>query len=397
MEREVLVLGFGVSGRSASLFLDARGYRVLVVERKIEEVERAGLSNRVRFISEDGEVDFSKVLFVVISPGIPKRHFLVERALKCGVEVISELELGFREIDSFVIGVTGTNGKTTTVSMIEHVLRRCGRDVKAVGNIGVGISEYITRKVHDIFVVELSSFQLEYIKFPFVDIGVILNIEEDHIDWHGSFENYKMAKLNIQKILKKNGKLLIPKDLFEKVSRLIFSKKRVFSSKAAFNVCMEVGIDYEDFKREILDFKRAPHRLQKVSDISGILFINDSKSTNPASLKYALSKIGGNIILIAGGADKGLSFKGVLEDRIGEVILIGDAAKRIRGDMGRGIILDGLKEAVDYAYKIAKRGDSILFSPGCSSFDHFKDYKDRGKEFINCVRVIEKRRGRKND
>jgi UDP-N-acetylmuramoylalanine--D-glutamate ligase len=408
MKKKVIILGFGVSGRAASLFLLKRGYEVFVVDRNVKKINKEEfLKKNIHFFDEDEKFDFSKFSFLVLSSGIKNSHPIVEEAKKKGLLVLGEMDIGFLSLKGVkkCIGITGTNGKTTVVSLIEFVLNENGIKAVSVGNIGKSLCEYVLEeKEGEVLIVEVSSFQLSALNLKVFDMAVILNITLDHLDWHLSFEDYVKSKLNIQNCLK-GKKLFVSKAVFKSFNKYlkkdflkIFDWENFLEQNllAAFFVVKEFSITFSNFMKCVKKFKKLKYRMEFLTEIREISFYNDSKSTNAYSTIYAVKILKDNVILIAGGADKGLFFeewKKVFKGKVKSIFLIGSCAKRMEKSLfGFDVeVVNTLQKAVEGAYKKAGKGDKILLSPGCSSFDQFDDYKHRGNEFKKYVSLIEKR------
>ena len=361
------------------------------------------------------KVNISLFDLIVISPGISISHPLVEQALLRNIEVIAEVELALRFCKNKVLAITGTNGKTTTTKLVEHILNKSSKKAVALGNVGKSFCSFLPFIKDEIIVLELSSFQLETMKFPTLEAASILNISHDHLDRYESFEDYAYEKCKIIRFLKKNKILYVNKNTKEKyfedlknvvTFENIFKEHEIlffpFLNKipfenlmAAFCLCKSVNININDFFRNIVSFSHPLHRLEFVENIKGINFYNDSKATNVHAVSYAASKINKNIILIMGGVDKKISFwelNEIFKGKVKSIFAIGQCASRIKNELSNykvKICID-FKEAIFKAYKVASKNDNILLSPGCSSFDMFDNYEHRGNEFKNIVKQLKK-------
>lgn len=363
---KALVLGLGISGKSAATFLEKRGYEVLGVDDQfaptaIEDVKSFDL--------------------FVPSPGISKRHPLYQRALAANLPIKGEVQLGLEETAIPCIGVTGTNGKTTVVEMISFMMNRAGVRAKAVGNVGEPITSCL-EEGSELFVVELSSFQLDTLQGDFFDLGMILNIGEDHLDWHGSKEEYAAAKMRLATCIKQGGVFALH-DCVDARGDITFSGG---NEEAALFACRHFGID-----GSLEGFSRGRHRLEEVGVIGGVRYLNDSKATNVSAVLFALGEVKGRIHLLLGGRDKGLSFAPLIPalERVESVIAFGEAREKIADQLKKGVEVHGvatLEEAVHHAKLLARPGDVVLFSPGCASFDAFQNYQKRGEAFTSCVK-----------
>ncbi len=404
---KAIVIGYSVSGKSAAKLLLKKGYAVIVLDR---DTAKFSEEKNIAFFSDEKIPDFQDVEMVVLSSGIKPNHPVCLAAKKNKVKIISEAELAFKYLKNKAIGITGSNGKTTIVSLLEKVLNENNMKAKALGNIGKSLTSYVEEENEDeILVVELSSFQLKAFKKKVFDAAVITNITPDHLDWHVTFDDYMKAKINMQNCLKKDKKLFVSKELAEEFGKYLKVKYFIFddceleevphedrqNAKAALCVLKEFGIDKAAFLKSYNSFQKPHHRIELVATINGVSFYNDSKATNPFSVIHAVNNLSGPIILIAGGFDKGLSYKpwcNAFGKKVKSIFLIGDCAKRMKEELKdfKAEIVDNLEIATREAFKSAKKDDKILLSPGCSSFDQFKNYEHRGEEFKRIVSFIEK-------
>lgn len=424
-----IVFGLGLSGRKSAKLLIEKGIEVAAIDSRCEQLktdpEVIDLCNQGLFLLEEKNVDFAKFSLCVLSPGIPFSHPFVLKAKENGLEFIGEIELAFRFLDSLknpMLGITGTNGKTTVTLLIEHILRESGRKARALGNVGVPLVEAVGNLSQDeTCVIELSSYQLEALKSKSLDAGVILNITPDHLDRYGTMENYAKAKCLIFEAAK--GKCFIDHRSYLEFSHLMPDHVEVYgydpslalwtdghklfyhgkpllelplglkghdleNFMAAFALCYTLGITPSEFLTGYASFIKPEHRIEYVTEIKGIKFYNDSKGTNLDAVIRAVESLLGPIHLIAGGVHKGASYapwKAVFEGKVKSVFAIGEAAKIIQADLGEATLCNTLEDAVHSAFKIAASGDTILLSPGCSSYDMFKDYEHRGREFKRIV------------
>lgn len=440
-DKRVLILGLGVSGQSAALFLLKRKARVVAVDRdphlcknneKISHLCKQGLV----FIHEDVAIDLKQFDLVVVSPGIPSTHPLYQKALDLGIEVIGEIELACREIKQKCLGVTGTNGKTTVTLMTEHILQSAGIKAKALGNVGIPLTSAVDNLVNDeteVFVIELSSFQLETLNQRFIDVAVLLNITPDHLDRYPSMEAYAKAKIRIEKNLKENGKLFVEdnclknfRHLFKQNHYLTYgysSKNHLYTDKfhmyldgqkifslpegyqgkclhdienilASYALCNHLSLSPEEFLLGLSSFQKPPHRMEFVRNIAGVNFFDDSKGTNIDAVIRAVEGLEGKIILIAGGVDKGFPYTSWIEafgDKVKTICAMGQSKEKIKNDLGNSIpviLFSDFEKAIAYAVSLAKKGENVLLSPGCSSLDMFKDYAHRGQEFQRIINAL---------
>lgn len=413
--KNVLVVGLGVSGRSAARFLLKRGTRVVGTDQNDRLIET---NEEVKALCRDGMLleseaiasDVSRFDQIVVSPGVPTTHPCYQRAIDLGIEVIGEVELACREIKCPCLAITGTNGKTTVTLMTEHVLQKAGIKAKALGNIGTPLTAGMEDV--DVLVIELSSFQLETLKCRFVDAGVILNITPDHLDRYASMDEYAAAKIKLGDCLKLTGKLFVEERCFQEF-RPLFGNKLVetygynsaigsFLNKgprshdienmmASYALCSQVGISQQQFLEGLSSFKKPAHRIEFIRIVDGIRYVDDSKGTNIDAVVRAVESIEGNIVLIAGGVDKGFpytSWAKAFNGKVKAICAIGQSKQKIKNDLEKHVpvdLFDTLEDAVSHAAKKGCYGDTVLLSPGCSSFDMFKDYAHRGNEFQRIV------------
>lgn len=418
-DKKVLVVGLGRSGTAASKLLLNNKAKVFITEKEDNE-ETAMISKE---LTKEGAVVelgrhtkrfVEKAELIVISPGVEPKSDIMEWAKKSGIPIISEIELAGWFISSQVIAVTGTNGKSTVVSLIEHIFNKCGKSAIACGNIGLPLSEVVLKKKkYDAKVVELSSFQLQYIHSFRPNTVVWLNFASDHLDHHASMEEYLNAKLNIFKNQKDEDYAVIYYKEIDRVKNRIKCNNieiypfindhlknkdysHVFQENiyAALTVAEIYGIRAKDALTAVETFQQLPHRQQNIATVNGVDYIDDSKATNVASVIAALDNINGSIILILGGKDKGDDFtklKGHIKDKVAAIISIGETKDKISEqltDTVPVVKMMSLNDAVKYAAQTASYGSTVLLSPGCSSFDMFKDYRDRGKEFQKSVNKL---------
>ncbi len=332
--------------------------------------------------------------------------------------MIGEIELAaqqLKEKEKTIIGITGSNGKTSTTLFATHLLQSCGHSALAVGNVGTPLISVVDTAAQ-ILVVELSSFQLEDLHTPFLDMGVILNITPNHLDRYDSFQEYVEAKFRMQLCLKEGAKFYLAEKTVNEFENFIepFWKEKVetifplgyrdgkswistheFENICvAFTLCQRFGIGEEDLWKAVATFAKPPHRLEFVGQIQGVSFINDSKATSVDALRKAVEAVAMPVVLIAGGVDKGGTFKelvSLFREKVKKIFAIGEAADRIQKELASAVEVEKspcLEEAVRGAYQMAKRGEAILLSPACSSFDQFENYERRGEAFKEIVEKL---------
>ncbi len=431
--KKATVLGAARSGIAAAKLLKAMDADVFVSDYAekdvIPELEEFGIAYESGMHSQRVfEADF-----VILSPGISRQTPIVKELTAKNIPVYSEIEAAYWFCKSPVIGITGSNGKTTTTTLIGEMLKTKYSDVIVAGNIGKPFSSFVQNSREDsMAVVELSSFQLETIDTFRPRMAVALNFAPNHLDWYETFEEYKTAKWRITKNLREDDLLIYNADDEELVvrSRSLNCRKRSFSVKnadkaeanyrdgklwlegktiigveempirgmhnymnalAASLAAADAGIELAMIAETLRKFEGVEHRLEFVKEINGVKYYNDSKATTVESLWYALKSFTAPIVLIAGGKDKGSDFSkldDLIAERVKEVVLIGKAAKKMK-DTWKDIkplrTVANLKSAVETAAEIAHKGDVVLLSPACASFDMFKDFEDRGKKFKEIV------------
>jgi len=432
LRKKVLVLGLGSSGIFAAAFLIKKGAYVTAVEKnqailatngEIANLRKKGMD----VISEEQKVDVTPFYLIVVSPGVSPQHPLIQKAKKQGKEVIGEVELACRFIHQPMIGITGTNGKTTVSFLVAHVLNACGRKASVLGNSGIPLTSL--HGSEGIIVCELSSYQLETMQSKVIDCAAILNITPDHLDRYSTMQEYARCKFKIAECLKEQGALYLNTavEVAYQSKLNIFSKRFGFNSEcdlycdheaifhnkklafllpkkyrgksshdvenmmAAFGLCFEMGVDPSSFKAALESFQKPPHRIEFVAKLHGVSFYNDSKGTNLDAVIRAVESMSGQGVLIAGGQAKTSDFSPWLcafENKVRHICAIGQAREQIKFQMSNDYpltVFSSLEEATKYAYFLAKPGEFVLLSPGCASFDMFKDYKHRGDRFKEIV------------
>ena len=446
MNDNLIVLGGGESGVGAAYLASQNGISVFLSDKNLIELKYKEIliDNGIEF--EEGAHSIDKVLKaseIVKSPGIPNDSVLINDIIKKNIPIISEIEFASRFTNAKIIGVTGSNGKTTTVSLIYHILKTSGLNVGIGGNIGNSLAFLIAKNKFDYIVLELSSFQLEGINKFKPSIAVITNLSPDHLERYDySFEKYVDAKFNIvnnqtssdyliynsqdttidnelksrkissskipfslvkgrlsnQTYIEKNSlKSEINKNQFmislENLS--LKGKHNLQNSMAAATVAHLLKITNQDIKESLSNFHSINHRMENVLTIQKVKYINDSKATNVNAVYYALDSMKNSTVWIVGGVDKGNDYNELLplvREKVKAIICLGLDNKKIIETFSSisDLILEttSMSEAVNFAYKIAKPNDAVLLSPACSSFDLFEDYEDRGNQFKECVRKL---------
>jgi len=385
------ILGMGISGLSAARFLLAKGERVVGIDRQPRSI------SGMKCFKESEEVPFERGAVLLLSPGISQDHPLCCKAAEKGVEVIGEAELACRYLKNRAVAVTGTNGKSTVCLMTAHLLQSAGLKAVALGNVGRPLCSYLLEAPEEeIFVVELSSFQLETMGRPVFEAAALLNITPDHLDRYPSFEAYAAAKLRIADCLKPGAPLFIDRKTKESFSvrGAVLKGEGPFPERnreAAFALAGCFGVTEKQCSEALCTFAPPPHRLQFVREIGGVAYYNDSKGTNVDATLQAVFSLERQTVLIAGGVDKRGGYRPWAENFTGKVkavCAIGEAAQKIKGELSAGfpvLLCGSLEAAMEEAAALAAPGDAVLLSPGCASYDMFKNYEERGKKFVELV------------
>ncbi|WP_408998954.1 UDP-N-acetylmuramoyl-L-alanine--D-glutamate ligase [Syntrophus buswellii] len=444
--QKTLIIGWGKTGIASARFLAARGVRIAVTDAKDLSLEKdvlPQLGQDLRASVEWGRYDtsaLSSVDMVVPSPGVPPLHPLLKEALERGIPVVSELELASRYLRTPMIAITGTNGKTTTTTLIGEILAKSGRKVFVGGNIGNPLANYVAGPQDaDYAVVEVSSFQLQWVEAFHAFAALLLNTTCDHVDYHGSFEAYRAVK---ERIFNNQGKgdlavLNADEPRSAVLAESLPSRVRFFSSSqsvdvglyregeqliyrngqggresyplniirlpgahnienvmAAILACRACGCTREEVIQAVANFSGIAHRIEFTREIGGVKFYDDSKGTNVGAVKRAIESFSEPLVLLMGGRDKDGDFESLsdlLPNRVKVLVLFGEAREKIReriGEIVPTLMAPTLKEAIAAARGQAGAGDVVLLSPGCASFDEFNNYKARGEFFQEEVRAL---------
>jgi UDP-N-acetylmuramoylalanine--D-glutamate ligase len=418
MDVKALVIGLGVSGKASAELLLSKGFSVTAADLRYEALKndpciQALMQRGVDVISDEAGFPLGPFSLVVVSPGIPPSHPLLQKAKRAGIEILGEIELALRHLPNRrILGVTGTNGKTTTVLLTAHILNAFGIKAAAVGNVGAALSGYaLCPDQEEILVVELSSFQLESLSLkPWFDGAEILNITPNHLNRHASMEEYAEAKFRIGRCLKKDGQLWISnqvqRDFGVGKGAVIFDAgldaqgggegvrkggpERI-NCAAARALCSFCKVPEKFMEGPLKTFRKPPHRIEWVAEIDGIAYYNDSKASNVEAVIHGMALFPGPVILIAGGVDKGSTYAPWIKSFQGKtkrIVVFGEAAEKMERELGKDFLLSRvstLEEAVAAVRGNAARGDTILFSPGCSSYDQFANYEERGDRFKKLI------------
>ena len=446
MKHRLAILGAGESGIGAALLGKRNGYDVFVSDAGVikEKYKHELIENRIEF--EEGQHTAEKILNaneVMKSPGIPKKNEMVKMIRSKGIEMISEIELAYRfKGESKIIAITGSNGKSTTTALTYHILKTAGMSCALVGNIGYSFAKQVAEDPKEWYVAEISSFQLDDIKTFRAEVAILLNITEDHLDrYNYQFENYINSKFKIiqnqtpndyfiycdddevikQKLetlthnhnplpfsmkheIKKGGYIkgdqMMLRIQEERVSMSIYDfalkgKHNNYNTMAACIAAATIGIRKEKIREAVKDFQSLEHRMEFIATVRGVEFINDSKATNVNSTWYALESMNKPTVLILGGTDKGNDYSlitDLVKEKVKAIVCLGVDNKKIIAafkDIVPTIVeTNNAKQCVNACFKLSTKGDVVLMSPACASFDLFKNYEDRGKQFKDAVKEL---------
>ncbi|SFG04877.1 UDP-N-acetylmuramoyl-L-alanine--D-glutamate ligase [Prevotella sp. KH2C16] len=442
--KRIVVLGAGESGAGAAILAKKEGFDVFVSDMsKIKDKYKKLLDDRQIDWEEEHHTE-EKILNadeIIKSPGIPKESPIIQKLMEKGVHIISEIEFAGRYTHSKMICITGSNGKTTTTSLIYHIFKAAGYDAGLAGNIGNSLALQVAEDPHEYYIIELSSFQLDNMYDFRANIAILLNITPDHLDRYDfKFENYADAKMRITQnqtpedhfiywnddpVIKRelenfdikavrcpfseikekssiayieDGQYKIEKPTpfnMEQEELSLTGKHNIYNSLAAGIASNIAGIKKDIIRKSLGDFPGVEHRLEKVCKVGGVQYINDSKATNVDACWYALESMTTPTILIIGGKDKGNDYAAIKDlvrkKCVGLVYLGADNQKLHDNFDSLGLPVrdtHGMKECVAACYEIARPGDTVLLSPCCASFDLFKNMEDRGEQFKNLVRNL---------
>ncbi|MGZ4383998.1 MAG: Mur ligase family protein [Gaiellaceae bacterium] len=409
----VLVLGLARSGRAAALALARRGAKVVAVDRsrdiETEVLRRAGVE---LVLGDDAPPLPDGVRLLVKSPGVPGEAPLVQAARARGIPVWSEIELGARLFENPFLGVTGTNGKTTTTELLGAIFRAGGRKVEVAGNVGRALTELDGRLDPESWIVcELSSFQLEDIGQFRARVAVLLNLEPDHLNRHGTLGAYRDAKLRIFENQRPEDVAILPHSFGTvpgngrriefaaddplPAEPLIPGAHNRENAVAAAAAARAAGLRDDAIAEALRTFPGVPHRLEPVAEIRGIRYVNDSKATNTAAARRAVAAFAEPLHLILGGEGKGESFDelaAAMQGRVAGVYLIGETAKEIAAALSEAKIgyeqCGTLERAVELAAGRARAGEIVLLAPACASFDQFENFEQRGDVFRALIEQL---------
>lgn len=440
----IVILGAGESGAGAAVLAQKKGFDTFVSDMSLIKDKYKAMLNERGIQWEEGKHTEELILNadeVIKSPGIPNDAPIVLKLKNQGTPIISEIEFAGRYTNAKMICITGSNGKTTTTSLIYHIFKKAGLNVGLAGNIGQSLAYQVAECNYDYYVIELSSFQLDNMYKFHANIAVLMNITPDHLDRYGfEMQNYVDAKFRIiqnqtddDAFIFWNDDPIIQKELHkygihgqyfpfaekneEGVAAFTEENKVYFTRPIAFNMEQEelaltgthnlfnsmaagisaniAGIRKECIREALNDFKGVEHRLEKVARVKGVDYINDSKATNVNSCWYALQSMKTKTVLILGGKDKGNDYNEIadlVKEKCSGLIFLGLHNEKLHdffGNFGLPIVdAQSMPDAVNAAYNMAKKGETVLLSPCCASFDLFKSYEDRGDQFKECVRNL---------
>ena len=444
MTKRIVILGAGESGTGAAILAQKKGFDTFVSDMSAIKDKYKDMLNERGIRWEEGKHTEELILNadeVIKSPGIPNDVPMILKLKEKGIPVISEIEFAGRYTNAKMICITGSNGKTTTTSLIYHIFKKAGLNVGLAGNIGQSLAYQVAECNYDYYVIELSSFQLDNMYKFHANIAVLMNITPDHLDRYDyKMQNYVDAKFRIiqnqtpeDAFIFWNDDPIIQHELHkygihghyypfaekreDGLAAFVEQNKIYFTQPIAFNMEQEelaltgthnlfnsmaagisaniAGIRKEDIREALSDFKGVEHRLEKVARVRGVEYVNDSKATNVNSCWYALQSMKTKTVLILGGKDKGNDYNEIADlvrEKCSGLIFLGLHNEKLHGFFdGFGLPIadvQSMKDAVDVAYRMAKQGETVLLSPCCASFDLFKSYEDRGDQFKECVRNL---------
>lgn len=442
--KRIVVLGAGESGAGAAVLAKKEGFDVFVSDMsKINDKYKKVLDDH-GILWEEGHHTEELILNadeIIKSPGIPEKAPMIQKLMAQGTHIISEIEFAGRYTHSKMICITGSNGKTTTTSLIYHIFKAAGYDAGLAGNIGRSLALQVAEDPHEYYIIELSSFQLDNMYDFRANIAILLNITPDHLDRYDfKFENYAAAKMRITQNqtaedsfiywnddpvikeelkkydikavacpfseLKEEGsiayieegqyKLEFPTPFnMEQEELSLTGKHNIYNSLAAGLASNITGIKKEIIRKSLSDFPGVEHRLEKVCDVRGVHYVNDSKATNVDACWYALESMKTPVVLILGGKDKGNDYneiKELVKQKCSGLVYLGADNAKLHANFDElGIPVrdtHSMKECVEACYEMARPGDTVLLSPCCASFDLFKNMEDRGEQFKTLVRSL---------
>lgn len=442
---KIVILGGGESGVGSAILAKAKGFDVFLSDyhplkdKYKDELLSHGISYEEGKHSEEIILSAKEI---IKSPGIPNNVPIIQKAINSNIPILSEMEFAKRYTTAKMICITGSNGKTTTSSLVYHILKSAGLNVGLGGNIGKSFARQVAEEDYDYYVLELSSFQLENMYTFKADIAILLNITPDHLDrYDHDMSKYIAAKMRITQNQTENDALIFWEEdpiisneinrLTTRVQRYSFAEHKtghvaaysendmiyintpessfsmqqqllaltgthnLYNSLASGIAAKLLEISDESLRKSLSDFKGVEHRLEKVAKVRGVQFINDSKATNVNSCWYALNSIQGKIVLILGGTDKGNDYTEIeklVTEKCKALVYLGVDNRKLHqffdSKISKTVDTKSMEEAVKSAYNLAEEGDTVLLSPCCASFDLFDNYEDRGRQFKEQVRKL---------
>ncbi len=448
MMKRIVILGSGESGTGAAMLAKKQGFDVFVSDKGLIPDNFKQELNTIGVSFEEGHHTTELILNadeIIKSPGIPDDNSLLIEARQKGIAIINELEFAARYTKAKIIGITGTNGKTTTTKLVYHLLKNAGLDVAVGGNIGISLARLLTERDYQYLVLEISSFQLDNMYNFKADISVLCNITADHLDrYQYNLQNYVDAKFRItQNQTDKDVFIYCAEDelTMNNISKHIINAKQIpfaydkdlaigahvqngqiisnittenlnpftmyinelalkgrhnaYNSMAAAIIGQVLNIRKESIRESLISFQHVEHRLESVTTSGGIEYINDSKATNVNSTWYALESMEKPTVWIAGGVDKGNDYsllKEMVKEKVRIIVCLGLDNRKLHEAFGADVDMiintTSMSEAVHVAKQMAKKGEAVLLSPACASFDLFKNYEDRGRQFKKAVRDL---------
>lgn len=447
MKKKIVILGAGESGVGTAVLALQKGYEVFVSDYGTISTEYETMLKDHQISYEQNKHTEDIILsadVIMKSPGIPEKAEIMKKIRSKGIKVVSEIEFTYPYCHGKIIGITGSNGKTTTTNLVYHIFKFAGHNVGMAGNVGISFAYMVAKDPKDYYILEISSFQLDDIDEFKCDIAILLNITPDHLDrYNYEMKNYVASKFKIAQNLTAADAFIYCADDEETVSYLETHSSKIHARKYAFSLHKELeegaylkenklfinilqttfsmlsneltikgkhnqynslaaglAARHEEIRDEVLreafmTFKSIPHRLESVLTIQGVEYINDSKATNVNSAWYALESMEKDVIWIAGGVDKGNDYEVLMplvKKRVKALVCLGDDNLKLQSTFS-GVIdvivsTDNMRDAVRSASQLAEKDDAVLLSPCCASFDLFQNYEDRGDQFKDNVRLL---------
>ena len=443
---KLVILGGGESGTGAAVLGKQKGWEVFLSDKSpLKEVYKKELDAKgIRW--EEGQHTESEILSadcIIKSPGIPHKVPIVQQAKAKGIEIISEIEFASRYTDAKIIAITGSNGKTTTTTLVYHLLKEAGLSVAVGGNIGYSFARLVAQEPKEYYVLEISSFQLDDITSFHPHIALLLNITPDHLDrYNYEFQNYIDAKMRItefqqaadfliydaddpvtaqeigkgqvkaqllpfslEKTFERGAWSLDEKNMYVNVNQNIFEmstkdltikgKHNLKNAMGATMVAKLLNVRNENIRNSLMTFQGVPHRLEFVREVEGVRYINDSKATNVNSVYYALDSMEEGLVWIVGGQDKGNDYTPLIpyvSKKVKAIVCLGLDNQKIiqtfQSIVPTIIETHSMEDAVQVGRGLSQEGDTVLLSPACASFDPFQSYEDRGNQFKHYVNML---------